>query len=801
MSPLEELRQLGARVDAAVDLEELRPIFERMTAISHEHPDNFEVMLSADHRRRCIVDKGKVLREQQEALEAEYAEQGEYVEEPPAAEPEPDGFAGFGPAVAPPVGSMGATESFNAPPPAAAPKPLKATGGFDAPPPIAPPPIAPPPPAPAAGGAGKKIAIIGGLAGLLALLAGGAYWFLSGHKVGPGSKPPARSVVAIDVATNPPGAAIQVNGEAKCKSNCRVELAPGSYQLTAVLEGFEPGAAALNVVAGNPMTVSLSMAPQPASLRIMADMEGASVMLDGKPAGNVQDGQFALDRIAAGAHAVKIVGKGATVEFPFETVSGKPPVVTGPVKAGKMLAVLVTSMGPVAKVFSNVASKVAVNGQAQGQSSAGGLDLKDVPVGEQTLSLGEGQAEKRLVVSFGPAPAIAAFIKQPEVTTGTLVISTGEDDVTVSLNGKEWRRRTARGTLRVPVVGTVVVHVAKAGFQPEPAQKVEVKKGEEKKVSFVLKPLPRVAAMQIRGGVPGTQMFLDDQPIGRVGPDGTFSAANIPPGEHTLEARRDGFLPKRVQRSFRAGETMGIAASDIALAPAGATVHVAVTPGDATVLYRRADETQWKPASGSTLKLDPGAYVFVARSPGYSERTVSATVGAGETRSVEISLNKVEAPKPRPTLTWAGWSKEGVEFVRKGGNRVVVASGPMVGTLSFTAHLVKGGGVFRGARLRWFIDDGSGSTQYELDKRKFQAKGPAGGRSKELPKEGGDEDPKTYAIEIDLTPDRIVHKVRSGGGFVTVDSQLAKVGADNKFGFTIPGNDEISVSDLRFVPK
>ena len=609
------------------------------------------------------------------------------------------------------------------------------------------------------------------------------------------------STVAIDVETVPQGASIQINGENKCRSDCRLELAPGSYQLTAVLEGFEAAASSLTVVAGNPMNVNLALAPQSGSLRLMSDLDAGTVVLDGHPAGTVQDGQFTLDRVAVGPHVVKIVSKGAEVEFPFEVVSGKEPVITGPIKAGNLLAVLVTSLGPQAKVYSNSNAKVAVNGQAQGQTGPQGLELKDVPTGEQTLSLGEGANEKRLVVSFGPAPSIAAFFKKPDVTTGTLVVSTGEDDVTVSLNGKEYRRKTSRGVLRIPTLGTVMVHVAKAGFQPEPDQKVEIRKGEEAKVMFQMKPLPKVAALQIHNGIPGTQILLDEQSLGRIGPEGTLSAANLAPGEHAVEARREGFTPKKIQRSLKAGETLSINGSELALVSASGTIRLVLVPTEATVSYRRTDESQLKTTRETTLKLEPGNYIFVVRAPNYVERTVAAALGPGETRSVEISLMKVEAPKPRPTVTWAGWSKEGEEFVRKGGNRVVVCSGPMVGTLAFTAHLVKGGGVFRSARLRWFVDEGSGNTQYEVDKRRFQAKGPAGSRTKELPKGKGEEDEKTYAIEIEIAPERIVTKVRSGGSWVTIDSHTAKVGADTKFGFVIPGNDELSISDLRFTPK
>ena len=54
------------------------------------------------------------------------------------------------------------------------------------------------------------------------------------------------------VATTPPGAAIRVNGEAKCTSDCSLALPPGEYQVTAFLDGYQPAASTLKVTARQP---------------------------------------------------------------------------------------------------------------------------------------------------------------------------------------------------------------------------------------------------------------------------------------------------------------------------------------------------------------------------------------------------------------------------------------------------------------------------------------------------------------------------------------------------------------------
>jgi len=686
--------------------------------------------------------------------------------------------------------------------------------------PVAPPPspalpAAPPPPTalrpaaqrPATAIHRRRTVVIGGLLGAAAVLVVVVgVLVLSTRKgaVPPGPPEAARGTVPVDITTLPAGATVQINGEVRCKSNCRVDLAPGSYQVTALLDGFEVGATSVTVTPGKPAAVTLNLAAQMATVRLLSDLESGTVEMDGRPAGTLQDGQLALEHVNPGAHSVRVRGKNSEVSFSFEGENGKTPVITGPVAAKNMLAVLVASLGSQARLYSSSPRplKVALNDQPQGEAGPQGLELTNFPMGDQNLTVNEGQNQHTLVVSFLPMPTVSAFLKS-DVNTGTLVVSTGEDDVTVFLNGKEYRRKTKRGSLRVQMLGAAVVRVAKPGFRSESDQKVEIKKGEETKVVFQLKPLPRFAALQVHNGIPGTQIMLDDQTLGRVGPDGALAVANLASGEHAVEARREGFVARRIQRTLKAGETLVIEGAEIVLAVATGSVHLAMSPPEATVSYRRTDESQLRAARETTLKLEPGAYVFVARSPGFVEGTAQTTVAAGETRTVEITLarEKGEIAKPKPVVNWAGWSKEGEEYFRRGGNRVVMCSGPFVGTIVFTAHLRKAGGVFRGGKLRWFIEDGTGSTQFEVDKKRFQAKGPSGSISQEHARERTGADENTYTYQIDVLPDRIVHRMKAGDTWVTVDSRAGNWGANAKFGFVIPGNDEIGISDLRLTPK
>ena len=309
MLPLEELKLLDNQVEDTNQLAALKPIYDRLGEIGRQHPSDFEVQVAVADTRQRVIDKGVELRR------GRTNGSGTTVAEIPAA-------------------------------PAAKP-------------------AAPPKRPPVA--LGRRVLArpldVRGWMGIIALVS--IAWLIvfvalvqiarnrnlppAASTTLPQASRPEPGTVPVDITTLPPGASIQINGEAKCKSDCRVYLAPGNYQVTAALDGFDPGATGVTVAPGNPINVRLTLASQTQTLRLFTDFDGGTVVLDGKPAGELQDGQLVLDRIANGKHAVRVIGKMAEATFAFEGASGKPPVVTGPVAATNVLAVVVTSLGPQAK--------------------------------------------------------------------------------------------------------------------------------------------------------------------------------------------------------------------------------------------------------------------------------------------------------------------------------------------------------------------------------------------------------------------------------------------------------------------
>jgi hypothetical protein len=627
----------------------------------------------------------------------------------------------------------------------------------------------------------------------------------------------APATIEVEVATMPPGASIRVNQENKCTSPCKVPLAPGTYQVVAFLDGYDPATAPVNVVQGQAApAINLTLAAQAQTVRILTDLEAGKIAFDDQPPADLQEGQFILDKVAPGPHTVRLTAKNNTdATFTFEIAEAKPPAVTGTVTTHNLSAVIVSTLGNHARVVTNAGPlKLAVNGQPEGDAGPAGLDLKSFQPGVDELVVGDGKDARNMKESFGPQPMLTAFLKS-DLNIGTLIVSTGEDDVKVFINNKEYRRKTQRGQLRIPTIGNVSVRVEKPGFDAGPAQTAEVKKGAEVRLEFKMKAQPQTSSVQITGGTPGAEVLIDQKSVGTIGADGTLTYNGVQPGDHTVEIRRDQFTPKRFQRSFRAGQPVALGAADAALAAANTngTIRIARTPADAHVTYRRADETQAKDLTGGQIDLPAGSYIFSASAPGFTTRNERVLLGAGETRTVELALSRsaptAPALKPGDITGFeepGAWKKDGELWTHRGGGFVPYGLGPR-GVYTFTVELLHGGNVFKGGRIRWAVQyvDSKNYQLFELDRKNFWAEVIEKGKKLERAKTQHDlEKQKAFTIQIELTPDHVVHKIKNpGGDWITLDS-FAEPGrkfTEGKFGFLIQGNDEIGISDFSFQPK
>jgi hypothetical protein len=707
---LEELRRLGQQLDAGIDtLTGLQPLFSRVEQLAREHAGDFEVELLAHELKQRILTRGAAINRQTPVP-------------PPLTVPTPPPIAERAPPIAEP----------------------------------SPPVVRPTAPQeePRRSAARLWVAIAA-----LALIGGAVLWNKSQQ-----AQRKTAEVAPMDasIITLPTGAAVGIDGQPTCKSDCVAKLAPGTYEVTATLDGYEPARQQVVIKPGQKAEVKLTLAPLAATIRILADLPAGKVSMDGQAAGELQDGQWILENVQAGAHSLHLQAGLNEVNFTVNIAPSAIPVVEGATTTKNLFAGLVASRGDRARLITSTGPlKLALNGAAQIDATVAGTDLAGYVPGPVELRLGDGATERTLVANFTAAPAVTVFL-QTDQDIGTLLISTGQDDVRIFLNGKEQRKRTQKGMARIQTFGKVDVRVQKPGFEDVAVQTVNVTRGSETKLAFTLKALPRFAGLSITGGTPNAEIWISQRIIGNIGADGTFRTATLAPGDHPIELRREQFEPKRLTRTFRAGE------------------NVVLGPADSSLTAVRVVAPPPPPPPPAPPKTEPAPV-------------------------------KPTAPKPRTgdMLSFdmpGAWREEEGVWKHRGAAALTYALPPN-GIFTFSIYMLRGGGLLRPGRVRWMMNyvDAQNYTLYELDPENFWAKVVEGGKTLERKKVAHKQDKsmRVWNIQIDASATRLVHKIQGDAGWVELDT-WQEPGRDftkGKFGILVSGNDEVGLSNFRFTPR
>jgi len=376
---------------------------------------------------------------------------------------------------------------------------------------------------------------------------------------------------------------------------------------------------------------------------------------------------------------------------------------------------------------------------------------------------------------------------------GTLMVVAGQDDARVFLNGKVQRQLTHAGQLRLPnlELKDYVVQVSKSGFQDPPQQKIRVRKGEEAKLIFNLQPQPRLASLSIQGGAPGTTVLVDQTPVGTIQPDGTLSVSNVNPGDHTVELRKERFKPRQLKKHFVAGGAVSIAPADAALEAAAAELKITFAPADAKVAIVKGDLLTIV-NSGVPLNLAPGTYTLTARTADRFTRSSTLDVVAGQSKTLDLSL------APNGMSKWddpGAWKHEGDSFTRKGGDFALYGVAPTSGTFILSAMLTKG------HLLQWVFNytDSKNYVLFQIDDNNFYRSVIHNGNKTDeiiVPHKGKK---KSFRmLHIRVTPAEIAHQIKQGNSWTDVD-RWTQPGVNlslGKFGFYIPGNDQVALSSF-----
>jgi len=544
-------------------------------------------------------------------------------------------------------------------------------------------------------------------------------------------------------------------------------------------------------------TISAPAIPAPeAALPVMnlsSDTNAGKVIFDDQPPAEFQDGQWTLDKIPAGEHQLKFEGPKGGASFGFSSNAGAAPVVNGSISSKGVTAVVVSGMADHLRVYSSdSAVKVSLDGLAPLDIPQDGLDLPSVAPGAHEVVVTSAGDQYKLDVETGNTPVLSVFLESGQ-NLGTLVVVTGQDKANVFLNGKLQPQLTQNGQLRIPnlELKDYVVRVSKSGFQDISEQKIRLRKGQGKLI-FNLQPIPRLASLMIQGGSPGATVLIDQTSVGTVQSDGTLSVVTINPGDHVVELRKDRFRPRQIKKHFAVGTAVSLGAADVALEAAPAELKITFTPTDAQVTLAKPGEAPTKVNSGGTLTLPAGSYALTVKTADNFIRSSSVEVVAGQSKSLDLSL------APSGMSKWddpAGWKEEKGSFARKGGDFVTYGVSPASGTFVFSAMLAKG------HRLQWVLNyiDANNYVLFQMDDNNFYCtsiRNGVKGDERKIPHKGEKKSFRT--IQVHVGPNEIVHQIRQGDSWVVLDrwTQSGSNLSLGKFGFYIPGNDQVLLSSF-----
>lgn len=629
-------------------------------------------------------------------------------------------------------------------------------------------------------------------------------FLLTGPEEAP-EAPGVPALVPLTVETAPPGGEVLIDGSLCPGSPCSVELASGAYTLTGRRTGYSPATMPLEVDAAQPPAepVVLFLEPLPVSFEVSSDFQGGTVSIDGQETGKVQDGEFRLDELDAGRRLIDINDRGARLRLEVEVVPGTLPRVLS-LETWNLKAAVFASLGEKAVVYGDQeGAPVLVEGEAAGSLAPGGVRLAGLTPGVHEIAVGPEGAANNWILDSSERPVLTAYLKTDR-NVGSLLVSTGEDDVTVLLNGRPYRRKTRRGRVLIYLVpGSIRVGVKKPGFQSPPEEQVEIRKGQRARLDLELVPLPKMVVLEIRNGVPEAEVLLDGKALGRVNSDGSFSLGDLPAGRHELIIRKEDYGEKKIPVNWQEGERVRL---DGPLESLSGTLRVETAPAsvpDLQLTLKREPDGSPRTVYQRTLKLPQGLYSVTAQAPGYKPFTATRRVEPQKTKVADLIL---EPQQDRRDFTLEDWVAAGGWQMKGGYALPARTAGPLLmpesrrGFYQFTLRSP------RGRPVEWMThyQDERNFLLFRLEKNRLECHSVIKGRSERLSRKRHGlsiREPHTFRVEVQ--GGLVRNYVLEGKDWVLLDEWKVPAGlpASGAFGFRSHSLDEPALSNFDFYAR
>ena len=236
-------------------------------------------------------------------------------------------------------------------------------------------------------------------------------------------------------------------------------------------------------------------------------------------------------------------------------------------------------------------------------------------------------------VSGGGTTSVYATMTAVE-TYGSITVTSTPSSAAVYLDG-DYQGRTPM-TISGVVKGAHMVELQKSGYYEWSGQ-VTVYAGQTATVSQILNqiPSPTTGTISVSSTPGGAYIYLDGAYEGVTPYSGSYVIQNVESGSHTITAKLSGYQSSTVQTNVQGG---GVATVTIPLTATSTTttgtLDITSNPTGANVYINN----EYKGIAPLTLTLDTGDYTVKFSLSGYTDSTVTATVNAGATSTVQGSL-------------------------------------------------------------------------------------------------------------------------------------------------------------------
>lgn len=243
-------------------------------------------------------------------------------------------------------------------------------------------------------------------------------------------------------------------------------------------------------------------------------------------------------------------------------------------------------------------------------------------------------------VTAGGSTNVYASLSAVE-TYGSITVTTSPSGASVYLDGSY--QGTTPMTISGVVKGAHVIELQKAGYYEWSGQ-VTVYAGQNSRVSQNLNkiPNPTTGTISVSSTPGGAYIYLDGSYEGVTPYSGSYLIHNIAAGSHTVTIKLSGYQDSTVPVTVQGG---GVATVSVPLNPVTpstetGTLEITSNPTGANVYINN----EYKGIAPLTVTLNAGEYTVKFQMTGYTDSSVTATVNAGGTSSVQGSLVPVSSP-------------------------------------------------------------------------------------------------------------------------------------------------------------